>query len=356
MNWPWRSSEPEGLLLRLLWLPLAIPAWFFRLGAAADRGGYLRRGPGRRRVDARVISVGSLLVGGSGKTPMASWLAEQMHRRGHKVALLSRGYGGQPDQDVTIVSDGKVLHIGPKQAGDEPVLLAGQVAGVPVIVSRDRGLAALRAISCSGAEVLILDDGFQHHRLHRDLDLLTFDADFGLGNGKVLPRGPLREPLAGMQRADAIIDIGGPVSATVETEIQRFGTGVSRFRAHRRPVSLGNLRGDVRVQPSVLRGMKVGMLTGIARPDSLRTTLEALGAVVIAERIFPDHHRYVAKNLRGLADETEVWVTTEKDAGKIMPYWAGAADIRVLGVRLDVEDGDALLEWIEGELGLGRFR
>ena len=356
MNWPWRSSEREGVLLRVLWFPLSIVAWGFRLAATADRARYARGWKVRRRVDARVISVGSLLVGGTGKTPMASWLAEHLHRRGHKVALLSRGYRSNQEQVVTMVSDGKKLHAGIDDAGDEPVLLAGQVAGVPVIVSKDRGLAALRAISSSGAEVLILDDGFQHHRLHRDLDVLTFDGSFGAGNGCILPRGPLREPLSALERADAIVEIDGAVPEDVDLAIKTFAQIAPRFLARRVPVSLGTLRGDARIGPEVLRGMKVGMIAGIARPDSLRRTLVDLGADIVAERIFSDHHRYRAKDLRGLVDDVAVWVTSEKDAGKIMPAWIGAADVRVLGIRLVVDDGDSLVQWVVGELGLGARR
>lgn len=356
MNWPWRSSEPERVWERILWSPLSLFAGMFRVAGSANRGRYTRGWKAQRRVDARVISVGSLLVGGSGKTPLASWLAETLHRRGHKVALLSRGYGGKPGQVVTVVSDGRALYAGPKDAGDEPVMLAGQAVGVPVIVSKDRGLAALRAISTTGAELLVLDDGFQHHRLHRDLDLLTFDGQFGVGNGRMLPRGPLREPMSALERADAIIEIDGALDSEVDELIERQAAGVPRFRGQRVPVSLATLRGDVRVSPTTLNGMKVGMISGIARPDSFRRTLEALGAQVVATRIFPDHHRYRPHDFRELEEDVSVWITSEKDAGKIMPHWVGTADVRVLGVRLVVDEGDALIGWLEGELGLAQRR
>jgi tetraacyldisaccharide 4'-kinase len=332
--------------------PLSVLSLGYGLLARADRASYASGLRARRRVAAQVISVGSLVVGGSGKTPTASWLAERLHRRGHNVALLSRGHGGKPGQSVTIVSDGQQVLAGPRQAGDEPVLLAAQAAGVPVIVSRDRGIAALRAIAVYGADVLILDDGFQHHRLQRDLDIVTLDANFGAGNGRLLPRGPLREPLRALQRAQVIMEIDGELSPQLAAASSYHAPNALRVRARRKPVSLRDLGATVSVTPEVLRGMQVGMIAGIARPESLRGTLQALGAEVIAERIFRDHHRYRARDLRGRLDGAPVWITTEKDAGKILPSWIGSADLRVLGIRLDVSEGEALVNWVESHLGL----
>lgn len=357
VNWPWRATEPEGAILRAALSPVAALSYGYGLLALADRTRYLRGWKQPRRVDARVISVGSLVVGGSGKTPMASWLAERLHRRGHKVTLLSRGYGRRPKTSeappsVTIVSDGRQILSGHELAGDEPFMMARQLAGVPVVVSKDRGIAALRAISAYGADVLILDDGFQHHGLARDLDLVTFDADFGTGNGHLLPRGPLRESLRGLGRSDAIGEVDGALPEVITQAITRFAPLAFRFRARRRPVSLRDLAATVAVSPEVLRGMKVGIIAGIARPESLRRTLRELGAEVIAERIFRDHHRYRARDFLGLAEQASVWVTTEKDAVKILPRWTVGADLRVLAMRLAVAEADALVEWIEARLGL----
>jgi tetraacyldisaccharide 4'-kinase len=358
VNWPWREPKPEGLLLRVALSPLAPVAWGYGLLASADRARYQRGLKRSRRVDAKVISIGSLLVGGSGKTPMASWLAERLHRRGHKVALLSRGYGAtslgrQPKATVTVVSDGRQLLSSPEHAGDEPFMLARETTGVPVVVSKDRGVAALRAIGAYGADVLILDDGFQHYRLQRDLDLVMFDAEFGTGNGNLLPRGPLREPLRGLQRAHAVGEVDGELPEAVTRAISRFAPEVFRFRAQRRPVSLRDLGATVAVLPDVLRGMRVGMIAGIARPESLRRTLTNLGAEVIAQRVFRDHHRYRARDFRGLGEQAPVWIATEKDAVKILPSWTPGLDLRVLAMRLAVAEEDALVEWIEERLGLG---
>ena len=231
-------------------------------------------------------------------------------------------------------------------------MLARQAAGVPVVVSKDRGVAALRAISAYGADVLVLDDGFQHYRLRRDLDLLTFDCVFGVGNGHLLPRGPLREPLRALGRADAIGEVDGALPDTVTKAISRYAPDIYRFRAERTPIALRDLDATVAVTPDVLRGMKVGIVAGIARPESLRQTLRSLGAEIVAERIFRDHHRYRARDLRGLADQASVWITTEKDAVKILPGWTAGTDLRVLEMRLSVAEDEALVDWIEARLGL----
>jgi tetraacyldisaccharide 4'-kinase len=356
MRVPWQATADESGWAQLLALPLAPLAGLYRLGAWIDRGRYKVGLAKTRKVDARVVSVGSLVVGGSGKTPMASWLAEQLHRRGVKVALLSRGYGGRSKNAVTVVSDGSTIFARPDQAGDEPVMLAGQVAGVPVVVGKDRGLAALRAIALSSADVLVLDDGFQHYGLHRDLDIVTFDGAFGVGNGSVLPRGPLRESLSGLARVDAVGVLDDELPASLAKSIDALAPDAYRFGARRVAVSLRSLDASVCVSPNVLRGMKVGMMAGIARPASLRESLEALGAEVVAHRTFPDHHRYRQRDLRGLSEEAEVWITTEKDAGKILPSWArgpnGNADVRVLGVRLSVNEPEAFMDWLASRLEL----
>jgi tetraacyldisaccharide 4'-kinase len=199
---------------------------------------------------------------------------------------------------------------------------------------------------------VILDDGFQHHRLQRDLDILTFDADFGIGNGHLLPRGPLRERLRGLRRAHGIIEIDGELPDPIAAASRIHAPHALRWRARRQPISLRDLGATVVVAPWVLRGMRVGMLAGIARPESLRRTLEESGAEIIAERVFRDHHRYRARDLRGLSEEAPIWITTEKDAAKILPSWVGNTDLRVLAIRLEIREAEALVDWVESELDL----
>ena len=350
MRVAWLEERDETRARRLLLAPLLPCAWLYGAGAWLARAARERGAWPRRRLPLRVVSVGNLLVGGTGKTPFAAWLAVSLARRGRKVALASRGYGGRGREPVQVVSDGRFVRASAESAGDEPLWLAARAPGVPVLVGRDRGVVGLRALSAFAAEVLVLDDGFQHHRLARDVDLVCFDGAFGLGNGFVLPRGPLREPAGALRRADALVVVDGPLPLPDAARIEALAPAARRVAVRRRAASLRRLAGGNAVSPDVLAGMLVGLLTGVARPQAVRRTLEALGARVVAERIFSDHHRYAPRDLAGLREEAPLWVTTEKDAVKLVPAWAGDADLRVLAQDLEVEEGDALLDWLESRL------
>jgi tetraacyldisaccharide 4'-kinase len=302
----------------------------------------------------RVVSVGNLVVGGTGKTPTAAWIATALQRRGHKVVLSTRGYGGSRspsrDKQVLVVSDGQYVKSRAEIAGDEPMILAARAPGVPVLVCRDRIRAGLHALAVFGAEVLVLDDGFHHHRLQRDVDLITIDGRFGFGNRWVLPRGPLREPLRALRYADAIGVIDGNLDPNDAETIQQLAPDATRFAANRKPISVRPLRGGSGDPPDVLNGAAVGMIAGLARPASLRNTLLQLGARIVAERTFRDHHRYRRGDLKHLAREAPLWITTAKDALKITPDWIGRADVRVLEIDLEVAQADTFVDWLESRL------
>lgn len=368
---PWigdGGAESPGRTIALL--PLTAVSWLYGAGARLDRALGTRRA---RRLPIRVVSVGSVLAGGSGKTPTAAWIAAALHRRGWKVALASRGYGRRrrllpvtprsvrpargprpaaapADDRIQVVSDGSFVLSRVENVGDEPMLLAAHAPGVPVLVGADRALVGLRALSAFGADVLILDDGFQHHRLARDVDVVTLDGEQGFGNRHLLPRGPLREPLSALRFADAIATIDGPVSERDRKLLVERAPGALRFSARRRAVALRPLRGGAAEVPQSLAGREVGLLAGLASPAPFRRTLESLGARVVAERALPDHHRYGARDLEGLAREAPLWITTEKDAVKILPSWARGVDLRVLSIDLDVDRPAELLDWLEGRL------
>jgi tetraacyldisaccharide 4'-kinase len=329
----WEERD-AGALLRAALAPVSALAALYALGASAHRGAYRAGLRTRQRLPCRVVSVGSLAAGGAGKTPLAAWLAATLHARGRRVAIASRGYG-RADRGTRVVSDGVTVLCDAAEAGDEPLLLAAEAAGVPVVVGRDRGLAGRLAIERFGTDLLILDDGFQHHRLARDLDLVVLDGALGFGNGAVLPRGPLREPPGALAAAGAIVVMDGPLSAAGEARIAALAPHAARFAARRVPHSVRRLGGEGTDRPDVLRGRAVGLLAGIARPAGFRTTLEALGARVAAERTFPDHHAFAPSDLAGLAREAPVWVTTEKDAVKLDPAWAGTAELLVLRIGID---------------------
>jgi len=343
----WFDAVEESPARRVGLLPLSLA---YGVGAWAHRAAYARGLLRPVRLSCRVMSVGSLVVGGSGKTPMAAWVAEALHRRGHRVVLASRGYARRGNEPVEVVSDGRFVSSTAEKAGDEPILLAAHAPGVPVLVGPDRGLVGMRAVSAFGAQILVLDDGFHHHRLLRDLDLLCFDGNAGFGNRRVIPRGPLREFPSALRLADAVAVIDGPLRDADEALLDRFVPAAHRVEARRRATGLRHLAGEDCGPPETLEGLEVGLLSGIARPDSFRRTVESLGARVIQERRFHDHHRYRERDLDSLEAAAPVWLTTEKDAVKILPSWVGNADVRVLSIQMVVEDGDRLCEWLEDRL------
>jgi tetraacyldisaccharide 4'-kinase len=336
----WEERHPAALRRAAL-APLSALAALYALGARVHRGSYRAGLRSARRLPCRVVSVGSLAAGGAGKTPLAAWLAGALRARGVRVVVASRGYG-RAERAPVIVSDGDTILCGPDRAGDEPLLLAAAAKGVAVVVGRDRGEAGLVAVERFGAELLLLDDGFQHHRLARDLDVVALDGAQGLGNGAVLPRGPLREPAGALAAAGAIVVVDGPLPAEDEARVAALAPRAARFAARRVPQGVRRLGSDAAEPPAAIRGRELGLLAGIARPAGFRATLESLGARVVAERTFPDHHAFTASDLAGLAREAPAWVTTEKDAVKLDPAWAGTAELLVL--RIAIEAPDALVD------------
>ncbi len=350
MRLRWLQEDGDGLVRQVALAPLLPLSWLYGLGAFCHRWVYQRELCRAVQLPCRVVSVGNLTVGGSGKTPTAAWLASALHDRGHKVALASRGYGRRGGGGVLVASDGRHVLARAERVGDEPLLLAAHAPGVPVLVGRDRAQVGWRALSAFGSEVLVLDDGFQHHRLHRDLDLVMFDGATGFGRGGCLPHGPRREPLGVLRMADALGVVDGPLPERDEARIARLAPHAFRFRARRRACLLRALSGEGANDPAILAERCVGLLCGLGRPDGLRRTVESLGARVVAQRSFADHHRYRPSDLVGLAADAPLWVTTEKDALKIPAAWARGADVRVLVISLEVEDAPALLDWIEARL------
>ncbi len=348
----------------------------YALGARIDRTLGRRRRAKRGRPACGVVSVGGLTVGGAGKTPTAAWLARALSDRGHRVVIASRGYRGRRDRAVTVVSDGRHVLGRFEEVGDEAMVLAARAPGVPVLVGVDRLRVGHEAVTLFDAQILVLDDGFQHHRLARDFDLVCLDARSGVGNGRVLPAGPLREPLAALRHADALCWVGVEGDTTLARPPKPLGSAWPAdrpvFYGSRRAldlVPLGRGRSETAASLDVLRGMRVGLLSGLARPRGFRSIVESLGAEVVRELRFPDHHDYRREDLASLtiagpppavfpsgSDQAETgemperWITTEKDAYKIPPTWAGEARVDVLRIEVALDQADALLDAVEARL------
>jgi len=344
--------EPRpGWGWRLVLAPLELLEAPYRAAAFLHRELYARGVWSRIELPARVVSIGNLTVGGSGKTPIAGWLAAELRARGSRVALLSRGVQARRAAEVNVVSDGERILLGPVDAGDEPVWLAQTTRGVPVLAGRNRAALGLRATSLFGSEVLILDDGFQHHRLRRDVDLVCVDHGLGLGNGHALPRGPLRESPRALRRADAILLTRIPASkdgageggasavpAGLPPYLPRFGMRIV-------PSALSRLDSPGNAPLASLVGARVGVLCAIARPDRLARLLRELGAVVERVVAYPDHHLYQPRDLRGL-DRNLRWITTAKDAVKLPAAWLSPLSVEILEERVEPVEGNALLDWL----------
>ncbi|SET06393.1 lipid-A-disaccharide kinase [Oceanicella actignis] len=317
-----RPPRAPGLAARLL-APLGAAY------AAATRA-RLARGQGWR-APVPVICLGNLTAGGAGKTPAAIHALERLAEMGVRAHVVTRGHGGtaRGPHLVDLARDDAAL------TGDEALLLA---AFAPVWVARDRAAGA-RAAVAAGAEALVLDDGFQNPALVKDLSILAVDAETGLGNGRPIPAGPLRErPAEGMARADAVLLIGPP---------EARAAAPARWPVLRaRPI----LNAELRARPIGIdwRGRRVVAFAGIGRPEKFFDTLRALGAELVGAHAFPDHAPYAPRILRRLQAEAAQadaqLVTTEKDAVRLPPAFRGMA--MPLPVALVPEDQaafDALL-------------
>ncbi|HEX9944019.1 MAG TPA: tetraacyldisaccharide 4'-kinase [Thermoanaerobaculia bacterium] len=310
-----------------------------------------------RRLPRPVVSVGNLHWGGSGKTPLVAAVAAHLRERGLAVCVLSRGYAGR-GRGVRMVSAGEGPLLGPLVAGDEPVLLAGELPGVAVVVGPDRhraGVQALRRLE-PAPDLFLLDDGFSHLRLHRDLDLVAFPAADPFGGGRLLPSGRLREPLAAMSRADAAILTGSP----------EFDGRGAELAAALRPYGFTGPGFASRTVPGVARtadgspvppGSPVFLVTAIARPDNFVASVRRLGYEILGELRFPDHHRYPAASLARIeeawrASGARAVLTTSKDRVKLH----GRLDVPLAELPIRAEPEPAFWEWLDGEIdGLRRI-
>jgi tetraacyldisaccharide 4'-kinase len=310
------------------------------------------RDPARaRRLGRPVVSVGNLRVGGSGKTPVVAHLARLLVARGERPAILTRGYGRtRPQAGVTVVSDGVRVRADIASAGDEPLMLARALPGVPVLVGADRFQSGEHAEREYGVTVHLLDDGFQHLRLWRTVDLLLAD-ETDLGD-RVLPAGRLREPLANAAVADAVL-----VTTADPSAVDRVGTALGvrpRFQAVRRvqlPVTLAR-------QPMDLaRGARVLALSGIARPERFHADLAAAGWTVADVVVFRDHHPFSAADLVRVAAAARACgatavLTTEKDAIRLEAVDTSSTTICYLPLISTIEPAAAFADWFFDRLAI----
>lgn len=296
------------------------------------------------RIPAPVVSVGNLTLGGTGKTPAVAWLLEKLLAGGRKPAVVSRGYGGRP-RDVMVVGDGKGARMPAPPAADEAAMLARRYPALPVLTGADRSFVARKAVEEFGADVVLLDDGFQHLALARQMDLVLLRGERPFGNGRVTPAGALREPVSALRCADAVL-VTGECAARTRDEIRSLAPNAPVFAGSLEPHSLWDARGESAGLPDALAGARVVAVSGLGNPRAFERTLESLRVEALAHHAYPDHAHYaLADGVRLISSlrktGADFILTTEKDGVKLAPLLRGAP-LRILRVvmRID-EDAEA---------------
>lgn len=301
-------------------------------------------------VSARVVAVGNLTLGGTGKTPAVAYLARRLRDAGERVAVLIRGHGGRQLAGARVVHDGLQRRLGADAAGDEACLLADRLGDVPVLAGKDRRRTARLAVEQFEATVLVLDDGFQYRRLAADEQIVLLDATRPFGSGDLFPNGTLRDPPSALWRADQIwlTRCDHPAACDLEAltgRLAQLAPEVPVWRTVHHPARLTAFPSGQALDLARLSGARVAGLAGIGNPPAFFATLRGAGAAEVWEEPFPDHHKYTPENLRGVVERARragcaAVVTTEKDAVRLDLWPPGGPELWVLGVELSfVGDG-----------------
>ena len=308
-----------------------------------------------------VISLGNITAGGTGKTPTACYLARWLCRKGYKPALLNRGYRSQAEKGAAVMSDGEHILLNARAGGDEALLMARSLPGVPVLVGRERARTGQMAVRMLGAQVLLLDDAFQHWQLARDLDIVLIDSTNPFGNGHLLPRGILREPMEHLRRAGFFILTKSDLCSREEKEkicqpLRKYNETAPVAEAVHQPawcISFKDWyegRKDRHGCSQLTVGATVTAVSALGNPASFEATVCACG-YHLGDRIrYDDHHPYTAADIRMMEEKAaqcgSVLVTTEKDAVKLpasdilerqVPLW-------VLGIEIVICKGEEALQ------------
>jgi tetraacyldisaccharide 4'-kinase len=324
---PWPALQRAGL-----W-SLSVG---YRLGVAWRNRAFDRNWKEIHKAAVPVVSIGNLTVGGTGKTPCVEYVARFYRQQGLQVALLSRGYGSEVGRN------------------DEALVLEENLPDVPHLQGVDRVALAATAVEELESDVLVLDDGFQHRRLHRDLDVVLIDATCPWGHGYLLPRGLLREPIGSLQRAHAVIVtrcdlVAAEVVAGIRQAVECIKPGLPIVESTHRPARWCNAS-HATIELDALKGRPVAGFCGLGNPEAFRKTLERLGLAVTAWQTFPDHHPYSREDVETLRDwarqlpaETAI-VTTQKDLVKIRLDRMGERELWALAIQLEMTSGQDALE------------
>jgi len=304
-----------------------------------------------RALGCPVVSIGNLTVGGTGKTPAVELAVRTLTELGHHPAVVSRGYGRQ-SKGIQIVADAASIRLDAEEAGDEPFLLARRLPGIPVVVGANRYEAGRAAVDRFGVSAVVLDDGLQHRTLDKSLEIVMARAQHPWGNGRLLPGGPLREPLSALARADLVVAVGARRAAEAAEVVAATAThapGVPVLRAAHAPAECWDSASMRSVGVETLRGARLLAFAGVAAPESFRRTLEGAGARLSSLVSFGDHHWYTREDLARLDAQAgeagvEGLVTTEKDWVRLRRLPSITRPLLVLSVTLVLLSGEA--EWL----------
>ncbi len=307
-----------------------------------------------------VVSVGNIVAGGTGKTPMTICLATLIRQLGYRAVVISRGYRGKMEKEGGIVSDGNGCLKGAEDAGDEPFLMALRLNGIPIVVGQRRFDTGMMAIEKFSPDVIILDDAFQHLKLRRDLNLVLLDSAAPFGNGHLIPRGILREPVSALNRADAFI-LTRSDGMEKNPTLQRLAGQRPVFHSVHTPVLHQVIKGEKRCLADKkdllnLKGKTAVAFSGLADNGQFHHSVEQVGCNLKGKVAFADHHRYDQADMERIVElvntvNAQILVTTEKDYVKLTHQKTWPVDLAVLGVDLEMgDDADSFARFISEAL------
>lgn len=354
------TEERRGFFSAILKSKLLLLSWMCLTIVKFRRWLYSRGILRSRRLPCKVISIGNVVAGGSGKTPAVMAIAAMLKDcMGLKVGVLSRGYQSRI-RGLAVVSDGKDIFLNPVDAGDEPYLLARKLRGIPVLIGKDRfktGLMAFRELDC---QIIILDDGFQYLRLARDVDIITVDATRPFGFDHILPRGYLRESLSTLKRADLILLTRVDQCKHLDfvyDRLARIATSVPIFESIHRPRAFYSLDEHQEFGLDIIQGKNILAVCGISNPGSFVETLRSLDPAKVDLLSFPDHHKYPPSSIEGIRrrvaeSDVDMIVFTEKDGLKLNAI----ADYPALVLKVELElvgtSAKSFIEFVGQRCGL----
>jgi tetraacyldisaccharide 4'-kinase len=303
-----------------------------------------------QKLNCKVVSVGNLTVGGTGKTPLILAMAKQFRDLGERVVVISRGYKGRKKEKITIASQGDGPLVSWEEVGEEPFLLADRCEGVPVLVGKNRYEVGRFALENFRPTVILLDDGFQHLKLFRDLNVLLIDCTAPFGNGYLLPRGPLREPLSHIKRASAIVFSRVSQSKNLQQIKQKIEPWIEEkpvFHLNFFPMGFVSIGTKKEEDLTLVKGKKILAVSGIGNPFNFHQTLLKLGPQEVLEKVFPDHYFYSRRDFKKILDAgkgMDCIITTEKDGVKLERFLGKGSSLWALRIEGRITEGE---EWMD---------